>query len=196
MARANTRTYTTELYKIRATWFKASFGLQVGNTYKLQGRGLVDSHSVFRLADSYGGNRELQFNIDGHTHRIKLVVNRNGAACRYFFVCPYCSKNRLDLYAATNAYACRGCLHLSYISQSEGSIERLGRRIRALRRRLWSKPKVWTDYDDLLEDSYHWPKPKGRWSSAFEHEREVVIKLEAKFYSTLESVSGIHPLDL
>tara|TARA_R110000796_G_scaffold126971_2_gene242138 strand:- start:1222 stop:1809 length:588 start_codon:yes stop_codon:yes gene_type:complete len=187
MARANTRTYTTELYKIRATWFKASFGLQVGNTYKLQGRGLVDSHSVFRLADSYGGNRELQFNIDGHTHRIKVVVNRNGAACRYFLVCPYCAKNRLDLYAATNAYACRGCLHLSYISQSEGDIERLGRRIRALRRRVWPKPEAWMEYDNLFEDSYYWPKPKNKWSAKFRIDKSGVDRLESMFYRSIEN---------
>ena len=182
MARANTRTYTTELYRIRASWLKDSFVLKIGQKYQIEGRGLTHCHSIFRLFESHGGNRELEFNIEGHTHRIKLVVNRNGAACRYFFVCPYCSKNRLDLYAATNAYACRGCLQLSYISQSEGGIERLGRRIRALRRGVWPERKVWLDYDNLFEESFYWPKPKGRWSSAFEEERKQVVKLESAFY--------------
>ena len=187
MARANTRTYTTELYRIRASWFKDSFVLKIGQKYQIEGRGLTHCHSIFRLFESHGGNRELEFNIEGHTHRIKLVVNRNGAAVRYFFVCPYCSKNRLDLYAATNAYACRGCLYLSYISQSEGSVERLGRRIRALRRRLWPKPENWVEYDNLLEDSYYWPKQMGRWSATFEREHKNLVRLETQFYEMVDN---------
>ena len=45
-------------------------------------------------------------------------------------------KNRPDQYAATYASAYKGCLQLSCIGRIGGSIERLGRRIWAVRRRV------------------------------------------------------------
>jgi hypothetical protein len=42
------------------------------------------------------------------------------------------------------------------------------------------------EYDNLFEDSYYWPKPKGRWLTTFERERKQVVRLEAVFYGVLD----------
>ena len=185
MAREQTRTYTCELLRIKATWFKSLFNVTARQSLRLNGTDLSNAHTSFKLQNIGVDKITLEFVIQNRFINIRLEKNTNGVAPRYFFECPYCHRHHTSLYAATNAYACRQCLDLKYLCQSEDTISRRGRRIRKKRFQVWGELAHKFDGNNLLEDSHYWPKPKGRWRKAFEVDRRRVDALENEFYSLM-----------
>ena len=129
----------------------------------------------------------LTFEIKGQQRSFRIRRNTEGAAPRLFFECPFCYRSRSSLYAATNAYACRECLSLKYLCQSESGLDRLGRKIRKKRFQIWGELAHRFDGNNLFEDSYYWPKPKGQWNAKFEQDQDCVRVLESKFYGGLSA---------
>jgi len=188
MPRLQTRTYTCDLLRIKATWFKRLFNEIDRHKMKLNGTILSSEHSTFQLYPINNKSINLAFIFGDSETVINLIKNDHGAARRYFFKCPFCQHSRTHLYVATNGYACRKCLDLKYLSQSEDEISRLGRKIRNLRFRAYKDIAKQFDGENLLEDSYYWPKPKGKWQDRFQKDREQLFYLESKFYSQMNSL--------
>jgi len=65
----------------------------------------------------------------------------------------------------------------SYLSQSEGSMERLGRRIRKL-----TDVSDWPEVNNMFEQICYWPIPKWmRWKT-FEQKRDKITELEKRYW--------------
>ena len=75
-------------------------------------------------------------------------------------------------------------MKLSYASQSEGKQERLARRIRKLRKKIWDN---FPDINNLIESSEYFPKPKYKRWAKYELERAQVIELEKEFWGLASS---------
>lgn len=183
MARQQTRTYTCELQRIKAIWFKPLFGMSSNKSMRLNSTELSDEHTDFKLQCINDNQVRLTFVIKDRQRSFKIRKNTDGIAPRLFFECPFCLRNRSSLYAATNAYACRECLNLKYLCQSESELDRLGRKIRKKRFQTWGELAFKFDGNNLIENSYYWPKPKDRWQSSFEREKALIESVEARFYS-------------
>lgn len=84
---------------------------------------------------------------------------------RIWFRCPRCQSRRAVLFMASGVFRCRGCHDLAYQSTREDAIDRAGRRITTLQRKLkaapgsmwWTIPEKpagmhWQTYDRLASE--------------------------------------------
>jgi len=132
------------------------------------------------------------FTIQEKEIPVPLVTDDRSASKKLYLVCPYCAKQRQHLYAAKSTFSCGGCLGLSYATQSMRPQERLARRIRKLRLKIWGYD--WPDKNDLTELSYHWQKPKQLHRTTFDRERMLLSVLERKYWEDSSIVSDIKVL--
>jgi len=115
---------------------------------------------------------------------IGLIKCDKSASKKLYLTCPYCQIKRQHLYEFKKGYSCKACLKLSYASQSEGKQERLARRIRKLRKKIWDN---FPDINNLIESSEYFPKPKYKRWAKYELERAQVIELEKEFWGLASS---------
>lgn len=101
---------------------------------------------------------------------------------RLIFICPCCCEKRLYLYGASNGWACRKCLKLSYGVQSMGTEDRLRKRIRKLRRSIWGEDVSL----DTFERSYPFSKPKRKRIDNFYDEVEKLNQIEDRYLKLVE----------
>ncbi len=75
---------------------------------------------------------------------------------RPWFVCPHCGRRVGIIYAAdSGSFLCRQCCGLAYASQRESPLERLRRRVKALRRRLRGSEGVFTPFPERPNGMHH-----------------------------------------
>lgn len=177
--RQRTRRYTGEYPRISAKSLKGLLQSPLGS-YSLAYPNLPSCLNRFTLKEHELGVRYLEFETEKHTLEIGLICCNKSASSKLYLTCPFCQTNRQNLYIFKNGLACRQCLNLHYPSQSERKLERIGRRIRKLRRTLWGNM---VDLDNLFELSSYFPKPKYmRWKT-FEQKRNVIINLESEYWA-------------
>ena len=129
-------------------------------------------------------SRIMQFNIAGDCIPVILKIDKNSASNKAYLICPYCNAQRHHLYATKKTYACRVCLNLNFASQSERAPERLARKIRKQRAKLWGHD--FPDVFNLLEHCKSWPKPKWKRWRTFLEEREKIARLEKRYWQHME----------
>jgi hypothetical protein len=177
--RTQKRAYTGEYHRIHANVFKSLLTKPLGS-YSLNSGYLSDEHRKLALTENENGVRYITFTINKKPHQIGLKLDDSSASNKIYITCPYCQKQRQHLYAIKFAFGCRQCIGLHYASQSERPQERLMRRIRKLRVKLWGND--WPDVNNMFEQVAYWPKPKwARWKT-FEQKRNRIIELEKKYW--------------
>ena len=176
------RTYTTACHRLYAKFFKQVNELPLGN-YRLDSALLSEQHKHLKLVEFKSGERAAIFNIGGKSYQINFRLDDSSASNKLYITCPYCKNKKQHLYVITNGYACRNCLGLHYTCQSEGSQDRLARRIRLLRQKLWGSD--WPEINNLLKHPTYWPKPKWiRWKT-FNQKQEEIRLLEIKYWAVM-----------
>lgn len=178
------RAYTTEYCRISAIAFKPLLKDKSGY-YTLTSDQLSDQHKQFELI--WGGDDHVvvQFTIDQKKITLHLIQDERSASNKLYIICPHCHTRRQHLYAATNTYACRGCLRLHYPSQSERKNVRLRRKMRNKRIKIWGED--WPHVTNLFENAHSWPKPKGlHWKTFFKGLDELA-QLEIKYWPNARS---------
>jgi hypothetical protein len=177
--RTQKRAYTGEYHRIHANIFKSLLTKPLGS-YLLNSDYLSDEHRKLALTENENGVRYITFNINEKPHQIGLKLDNSSASNKLYITCPYCQKQRQQLYAIKYAYGCRQCIGLCYASQSERPKERLMRRIRKLRKELWGDD--WPAVNNMFEQVAYWPKPKWmRWKK-FEQKRNKITELEKQYW--------------
>lgn len=185
-SRSKTRSYTTDYKRIKANTFKQLLNSPLGS-YTIQNDYLSTEHKKLELTQ-HQRHRVMTFLINGNYHQIALIIDSHSASNKLYISCPYCQSKRESLYVTKKAYACRTCLNLNYVTQSERQATRLVRRIRQLRRQLWGND--WLEVDNMLTSSNDWPKPKhARWKT-FNQQKSTINKLEDTYYPILMSQLG------
>lgn len=105
---------------------------------------------------------------------------------RAWFTCPGCQRRRAILYSAAGVFRCRGCHDLAYQSTREDAIDRLGRRIRTLHRKLKAPPGC-----DLFTIP---PKPAGMHGQTYARLvadlRATIIRRNARFGAALDALQA------
>lgn len=174
-----TRPYTTEYQRINARIFRALLNKPVG-FYSLDSDHLGDEHREFELSENKNGDRSIIFTIQNKPHTVNLKVDNRSASTKLYLCCPYCHKQRQSLYAIKTAYACRECIGLHYASQSERPQDRLIRRIRKQRQKLWGSEHH--DINNVLKHAHHFEKPKYMKQETFDKKRNTITHLESKYW--------------
>ncbi|WP_077340036.1 hypothetical protein [Pseudocolwellia agarivorans] len=177
--RKQTRSYIGEYHRIYAKSFKCLIDSELGN-YQIDSANLDKEHCQFSLIESEEWPRVMIFTIKEKKIPIPLQQDNRSASSKLYLVCPCCVKQRESLYVLKYLFACRACANLHYGSQSESKAERLARRIRKQRALIWGYD--WIDRDNLFEQSYYWPKPKGiNWSTYYK-KRMKLNELEKEYW--------------
>lgn len=101
---------------------------------------------------------------------------------RLIFICPCCELKRLYLYGVPNGWACRHCIGLHYSVQSMGTEERLRKRIRKIRRKIWGDNASM----DTFEMSYPFGKPKGVSFDKFCNAVQLLNSVEVRYLRLAE----------
>jgi len=174
--RARTRPYIGEYHRIAAKIFKPCLTVPL-RMYTITGIDISEAHCDFSLRDSGRGWRIIVFTFDGREVSIPLMEDNRSASNKLYLACPYCACLRQHLYALKKDYGCRKCIGLSYGVQSEREPDRLARRIRKLRKKLWEDDVF---INDLTESSYWRAKPKLMKRAAFEKKRDEIVSLEER----------------
>ncbi len=78
----------------------------------------------------------------GEWEPVKQTINFDETNCNYgntrkWFLCPHCNKRVAILYGEDKLFLCRHCYRLPYASQSEGCLDRMARKTRKIRHRLY-----------------------------------------------------------
>jgi len=182
--RAQTRAYTTEYQRIHANVFNQLLTKPLGS-YSINSEYLDDDHKTFFLNENDRGVRYIEFTINDKSHQIALKLDNRSASNKLYITCPYCQEQRQSLYAVKYAYACRQCIKLHYVSQSERPQDRLLRRIRKLRKELWGYDCP--DVNNIFEQVTYWPKPKWvRWKK-FKQNRDQIVELEKRYWPMISA---------
>lgn len=181
--RTQTRPYTSEYQRIPAKLFCNLLDAPVGN-YSINSDQLSDEHKAFKLIETERWPRIAVFTIKGKEHLIPLQLDNRSASNKLYLVCPYCQHQRQHLYAVKNAYSCRKCLGLHYASQSERHKERLMRKIRNKRKKLWGAD--WPDVNNMFENSMYWAKPKCLHWKTFYKAQEELKQLERQYWPMID----------
>ena len=113
-----TRDYTAEYWRISAISFKPIFKAELGQYVFISGI-LSKHHQRYKVIWVDDGLAVVEFCFDRKKLSVSLVLDNRSASNKLYIVCPHCKTRRQHLYAASNTYACRGCLKLHYLSQSE-----------------------------------------------------------------------------
>ena len=98
---------------------------------------------------------------DGQDVHDTVMLNKtpcNFGRSRTWFICPSCDRRVGILYDLGKYFRCRHCTGLAYSSQQEGSLDRMARKARKIRRKLAVDSKWW-DADCLSDPIFM--KPKG-----------------------------------
>lgn len=89
----------------------------------------------------------LQFSVEGRTKCQLIALQTTRCTLggdRKWFACPSCAKRVAVLYFRNSGFACRTCNRISYRSQSQDRIGRMGTRQQKLKERLgplWARPR-------------------------------------------------------
>ena len=152
-----TRTYTGEYYRIYAKWFKRLLREPAHNKkageFELNYSWLSPEHSKFKLYECEEYPRVMLFEINGKKIPVPLQTDNRSASNKLYLICPYCEQQRQHLFVMKYGFSCRDCAKLHYASQSEGYSDRLARKIRKLRKRIWGN--TYHDINNLFEQSYY-----------------------------------------
>ena len=180
-SRTQIRPYTGEYHRIAAKIFRSALTAPLGE-YTLSGIDKSKAHCKFTLKDSERWGRVMVFTFDDREIPIPLKQDDRSASNKLYLICPYCTKPRQHLYALSNTYVCRLCAGLHYASQSERESDRLARRIRKLRRKLWGNDtdNGWLDINNLMDSCCWWPKPKRMRLATFEKKKAEIEALEKR----------------
>lgn len=119
---------------------------------------------------------------------IKLTRVRIGCASRVLAECPVCFKRRSALYFSNSHLACRDCLRLHYLSQSETGYSRLLRRVRKKRIDVWEQSIDTRLLCNLFESTSSFEKPKGVWASKYLESVKCINALESEMSARLSGV--------
>ena len=176
--RSRRRRYTSELYKLPAKAFKELLTSKLG-TYQLDGEGIPASFKQFELKQHNEQIRYAAFKRDNDKLEIALLTCSKSVSTKLYITCPFCQNQKQHLYIFTNGFACRNCLNLNYASQSESNQERLARKIRKVRRKLWYDQ---VDTSNLTESALYFPKPKYKKNAKFEQQKTKLLELERKYW--------------
>lgn len=177
--RPQTRSYTGRYQRICAKRFKCLLDSPTGN-YEMSGTGFSEEHCKFSLIECKEWYRVMVFTINERQVPVPLQTDNSSASNKLYLICPCCQKQRQHLYVLKALFACRECAGLHYGCQSERKLERLSRRIRKQRAKLWTNDIFGNN--DLFEKSYWWPKPKGLHESTFQRKRNELIQLESEYW--------------
>ena len=128
------------------------------------------------------------FTIHNKQVPVPLQLDNASASNKLYLVCPYCATQRQYLLAVKKTYACRDCLNVHYASQSESKIDRISRRIRKQRAKLWDYDSIFVN--DLFECSSYFPKPKGLHNKTFLKKQSELINLEAEYWKLARKQLG------
>jgi hypothetical protein len=127
--------------------------LRPGNSFPYSwhsGGDLVGSISV--QVDHDRVNLSYQRTINGEAQQVKcglwITACPGGFGPRKMFLCPCCGKRCAVVYFGGNAFACRKCLKLVYLSEGEDAMGRLWRKQQKIESR-------------LLDGDSHYQRPKG-----------------------------------
>jgi hypothetical protein len=182
MPKSRTRVYASEFHKVSAIGFKRFLNTPLG-TYKLDATFLSHEHRRFELIEVSGDFRTMVFTLDGKQHSIALKLDDRSVSNKLYITCPCCTKNRQYLFVTSRSYACRQCLGLHYLCQSECRQDRLRKRIRKLRKELWGNDYPFVS--NMFEKVTHWPKPKYVHQKTFLRKRDKILELENRHYPIL-----------
>ena len=178
-----TRDYTTEYCRIPAIAFKSLLRAKLG-TYTFTGDQLSEQHKRFNLVATSNDHVTVQFIIDRKIVTLYLIQDERSASNKLYIICPHCKTRRQHLYAASNTYACRGCLRLHYPSQSERANVRLRRKMRNKRIKIWGEG--WPHVTNLFKNVHSWPKPKGLHWKTFTKGLDELDKLERQYWPNVQ----------
>lgn len=177
--RVQSRNYTSEFKQLKAHVFRDMISAEL-RQYVLNGGDFSKEHSTFELIQSKEWGRVACFTIQGQKIPIPLKLDDRSASTKLYLLCPYCTLPRQSLYATKSTYACRICLNLHYASQSERKGERLARRIRKQRIKLWGyeHPEI----NDLTTSSKYFSKPMNMHFSTFSKNKDMIDELERSYW--------------
>lgn len=99
----------------------------------------------------------------------------NYGGTRKWFLCPSCYKRVGILYGPGKYLRCRKCTGMTYSSQSEGSLDRMVRKARKIRRKL-DIGTNWWDADCLSDPIFM--KPKGMHQKTFDRLKQAENRLQ------------------
>jgi len=153
--------------------------------YKINHSYLSEQHKQFELIETKNKIKVAQFTINNQKLQLGLIEDHSSASNKLYITCPCCQKRRQHLYAVKNIYACRECLGLHYATQAERPRDRLMRKIRCKRKKLWGND--WPDVLNMFAHSHYWPKPKGMHWGTFYKAREEIYNLERKYWPMVET---------
>lgn len=141
----------------------------------------------FELLQTDTEKAELWF-ADAET-TLTLIKRQTGCCQRNYLCCPKCHCLKTKLYWVDNKLSCQSCSGLSYGSQSEGQLDLLMRRVRRLRRAIWSATEV--DIDNLLLNSRYFKKPDRINASTYKKRFARVMQAENQLWSLQSRLLGI-----
>lgn len=186
--RQQTRNYTTEYQQLHASTFK-TLSTSPEGTYRINCEELSENHKIFTLHHSEDWQRLLLFNIAGKKLPIPLSIDTRSASKKLYLICPYCLHQRESLFAMRYGYSCRICANLHYPSQSEREYDRLFRKIRKQRRKIWGNTLPCL-INDMFESSIYWPKPKNMKQKSFTKQQAELQKLEQTYHQWIKRRFG------
>lgn len=102
---------------------------------------------------------------------------------RKWFLCPRCLKRVAILYGGGKDFFCRHCYDLTYSSQQEGTIDRIGRKARKIRARLGASTDLFAPVSCR--------KPKGMHQKTFLRLREEADNATNHFWLAMGRWLGI-----
>lgn len=173
------RDYTVEYSKLPANTFKKLLTAPLGKyTYTTN----TKSYPI-ELKQLKSGLRYMRLDCDGTQLEIGLIECDKSASNKLYITCPYCQVRRQHLHQFNRGFACRECLGLSYASQSEDKQQRIARRIRKLRQKVWGNIE---DINNLTVLSQRFRKPQNMHTSRFEKIQNQLVQLEDSYWSLSE----------
>jgi len=181
--RVRKRSYTSEYCRLSAITFKPLLESKTGS-YIIHSERFSEQHKRFELIELGGQFKIMQFTIEGKKFQIGLVQDDSSVSNKLYITCPCCQSKRQHIYAIKKAYACRECLGLKYLTQSERYRDRLMRKIRKKRKALWGND--WPDVNNMFAHTEYWPKPKSVHWSTFEKAREEIYQLERQYWPQVD----------
>lgn len=191
MSRNRTRVYLETTPVIHATAFKLLFERSESCSMNLR----INSNrlSGFELELMHAETDSIRNVFITSEHVTQLLIfskNRIGCATRITVECPICNMNRALLYFHAQGLGCRTCFNLHYKCQSETDYDRLLRRIRSQRIKVWGKTLSAVKLNNLLVNTQTLEKPKGSWGGKYLEGINRVNDLEVQMAGELAEALG------
>lgn len=181
--RVKKRPYTCEYYRLSAITLKPLLTAKLGY-YSIPFEYLSEEHKQFELIETPNKIKVAKFNIKKQILQIALIQDNSSASNKLYITCPCCQSKRQHLYVVKNAYACRECLGLHYVTQAERPRDRLMRKIRKKRKSIWAVD--WPEVNNLFAHPEYWPKPKGAHWKTFYKAKNELHQLERQYWPMVE----------